>query len=1371
MKIKAGRLISFLLVLAVACSFLQLPALAANNELVLAKIGHLSTNTITITSSSARDITLTVPYGYNGGTLDLSTGMVIEKATNIASFTHYFSPSASTASIGGAAVKMTVEYTRKNGTTDTTSYNIAVKRAAIKAPTFSGSISKSISSANLTSGTNDILFTLDDFTKGVYQANDGSIDSISIKGSNLACGTLKYMSPTSGHFENYTFNSKIPLGNIGSLAFDAQTSGTVRYLVYAYYNNPNTGSPVEIGPVELIITVSSVDPPSISSAVSKSVAAGSTLSFTLNDFTSRCNLNGGTLKNIRITPSPTDKGTWYNGSTRITGSATFDATSIKNLKYQSLSTAINNTASFTWEVSNEAGYSAPGNGIVNISNVSPPTVISAISKSTGIGTTTSFNSFDFTSRSNMNNGTLEYIEITPANSGFGTWYNGLSPFSTTTTFTSSTIGNLRFVPGAAGTAMFTWRISNQSGFSSMGTGTVIISGSEGLNYSTAVNTPIAFKSGDFYNDFYNSTGQILSHVKFSLPQPTYGTLYYNYSSYADSSPVTAGTSYFVGYGYNSKHIDNISFVPASDYTGAFTIAYTGYTDNGVSALGYIQINVSGSTSGYSSVTYSTPVNTSVNFKSSDFYNAFYNSTGTSLSYVTFTLPRSSNGTLYYDYGTFGSTPVTANTSYSVNYSNHTQSLDNISFVPSTGYTGTVTIEYKGYTALGITSYTGYIQIYVGSGSSVPGQMTYSTAKNTPVAFKSSDLNKAFYSATGTELSYVYFTQPSTAAGALYYNYASSSGQTKVSATSPYFVGIAPYLDLITYVPTANYTGTVTIPYTAYNIDGVSVTGSLKIYVGTSSSDSVTYSTSKNTAVTFKSNDIASAFYSNTGSKLSYVFFTLPSSSFGTLYYNSYNNSSIVNRTPVTGTTPYFVDFAPHLDYVTFVPANNYTGTVTISYTGYDESGNPTTGYIKVNVGTAGTGSSTTYTTAKNTAVTFKANDIVSAFYSKTGSELSYVFFTLPPSSAGTLYYGYTSVFNQSTVSSSTPYFVGTAPYLDYVTFVPANNYTGTVTISYTGYDSNGNPATGYIEINVGTDGSSSIGSVTLTTDKNTAVALKSNDIASAFFNATGTKLSYIQFSPPQSSTGALYYNYISTSIYNTPISESSRYGVDASPYISYITFVPASNFTGTANIPFTGYAANGTSGTGTLKITVKSTTPAPFTDLGSYTWARESIDYLYNNDIVAGTGGNQFSPGSKMKRGDFILMLYRAFDLTSNSKTNYTDVPKGSYYYDAIAAAKALGITREAGSYFNPEVPLTRQDAMYYTYRALHVSGSPLPEGTAKDIAKFTDKGEISDYALDAVQSLVKVGIITGNTNLKLNPLNNLNRAEMAAILYRALTL
>jgi hypothetical protein len=59
--------------------------------------------------------------------------------------------------------------------------------------------------------------------------------------------------------------------------------------------------------------------------------------------------------------------------------------------------------------------------------------------------------------------------------------------------------------------------------------------------------------------------------------------------------------------------------------------------------------------------------------------------------------------------------------------------------------------------------------------------------------------------------------------------------------------------------------------------------------------------------------------------------------------------------------------------------------------------------------------------------------------------------------------------------------------------------------------------------------------------------------------------------------------------------------------------------------------------------------------------------------------------------------------------------------------------------------------------------------GTASDLLEYADADEISSYAVEAVATLVKAGVISGSDG-SLNPKNMISRAEMAIMLYRVLT-
>ena len=184
--------------------------------------------------------------------------------------------------------------------------------------------------------------------------------------------------------------------------------------------------------------------------------------------------------------------------------------------------------------------------------------------------------------------------------------------------------------------------------------------------------------------------------------------------------------------------------------------------------------------------------------------------------------------------------------------------------------------------------------------------------------------------------------------------------------------------------------------------------------------------------------------------------------------------------------------------------------------------------------------------------------------------------------------------------------------------------------------------------------------------------------------------------------------------------------------------------------------------------------PAPvgpsFSDLGNYEWAAEAVNSLAAQGIVKGMPDGSFGAAQPIKRGDFILMLARAFAFPASAGDCFGDVPADSYYHDAIAAAKALGIAKGYGTgYFYPESSITRQEALTLLQRAMSVDGNDM-DGTPADISSFVDHDQVADWAREAMGSLVGAGVIRGSNN-HLYPLGVLTRAEMAVALHKALEL
>lgn len=645
-------------------------------------------------------------------------------------------------------------------------------------------------------------------------------------------------------------------------------------------------------------------------------------------------------------------------------------------------------------------------------------------------------------------------------------------------------------------------------------------------------------------------------------------------------------------------------------------------------------------------------------------------------------------------------------------------------------------------------------------------VTYTTSAGVPVAFNADHFNTAVTNSTGYSLNYVRFTLPATSRGILYYDYNTSTGNydSKVSASTSYYRGSSRYLSDVTFVPESDYTGTVNIAYTAVDSNGSSITGQVVITV-TQQQAKVTYATDANQAVEFDSGDFNSACKKITGYSLDYVKFTLPSSNRGVLYLN-YGSSG---EKKVTSSTSYYRGESPDLSNVTFVPAKNYTGIVSISFTGRDTDKNTVSGTVKIAVGQEP--GDVNYTVTAGQSVTFNDGDFNDWCKGETGYSLDYVNFTLPGSGKGTLYYKYNAKDGSydKKVTASTNYYRSGSPYLEYVTFVPANGTAGTVEIEFTGRDTNKRSVSGTVSVKVVPR--QDPGTIRYTTGIS-PVRFQPYDFSNAFDTRGGTSLSSVKFTLPDPSRGKLYYDYTGPASYGGLVSSGTAYGLSGSNAVSRVAFVPKYGYQGTFTLNYTGTDTAGYEYKGAVEITVTTpTASSQFSDMGQYGWAAASADFLAENGITTGTGDGRYDPAGLMTRGDFVLMLYRAFNLPKASGYSFDDVPVDSYYANAIASAKNQGIAKGSDGKFEPAGALTRQDAMVLLHRTLDAVGRGLGNGWSLSLLSFTDGSSVAEYAQGPVAALVKAGVIQGDDSGRLNPAGSLTRAEMAVILHRVLTL
>lgn len=749
-------------------------------------------------------------------------------------------------------------------------------------------------------------------------------------------------------------------------------------------------------------------------------------------------------------------------------------------------------------------------------------------------------------------------------------------------------------------------------------------------------------------------------------------------------------------------------------------------------------------------------------------------TNSSLKYLTNISVPTEQGTLYYGYVSIDNTGAGVATAKEYYRSPSTGQLDlkKITFIPQKGYTGNVLISYTGYSSDGL-SYTGMLSTTVTATNA--NRISYSSVEGSVIRFQASDFSKYCQSINGQEIDSVSFTTPNSRYGYFYYNYtATANDRTNVDSDETFYRTKSPSIDKLSFVPDKDYSGSFSISFSGKDTAGADIRGAVYITLGndsssssgsSSSNSSLTYYCRPGERVYFETSDFSSTCEDKNDAQFDYVRFDQPTSH-GDLYYD---DDDLVD----TDIRFYRTGSRRRVDDVYFEADSNYTGTVYVPFICYDVNGNRFSGDVRIKVSNSSYSSSGTvsYSCRPGGRVYFNDSDFSDVSYDKTDRQLDYVRFSLPSSSRGVLYYD-----GDDKVSSSTSFFrSGSNRLIDDVSFVADDDFSGTVFFSFTGYNTNGRSFSGTVKITVsGSASSSSVSNdLTVTYESNgLGVLFRTLDFSTACNNALNSQLSYIEItSLPRTDSGRLYINYKSPAQYIV-FDKNQVYSVTGTPSISQISFVPRAGFTGTVYLDYTGTGVNGEHCSGDIRINVtQPVLSSYFEDMWGAVWSIPSVDFMRAYNIVEGTSKTLFSPTKPMKRGDYILMLQRIFRFEGGSEsTGYRDVPRDSYYADAIYAARAEGVLDE-NRYFYPEAAITREKAAVYLYKSLRISGRSISPGSYSDISPFLDAELVSSDAVEALGALVKLGVFVGDDFQRLNPTLSLNRAQLATILHRALTL
>lgn len=164
-------------------------------------------------------------------------------------------------------------------------------------------------------------------------------------------------------------------------------------------------------------------------------------------------------------------------------------------------------------------------------------------------------------------------------------------------------------------------------------------------------------------------------------------------------------------------------------------------------------------------------------------------------------------------------------------------------------------------------------------------------------------------------------------------------------------------------------------------------------------------------------------------------------------------------------------------------------------------------------------------------------------------------------------------------------------------------------------------------------------------------------------------------------------------------------------------------------------------------------------------WAEAAIDRWSDAGVVSGVGNNDFDPEGEMDRAQAAAVFSELLQLTDEADiSNFTDIPDNAWYAGHIAKCVAAGIMAGmSDTTMEPETTLSRE--MFFT---MFAQAMGIEREETSDV-KFNDSAEASSWAVGYINALANRGFISGMGDGSVEPLSDINRASVMALLNQAI--
>ncbi|MHC1748287.1 MAG: Calx-beta domain-containing protein [Cellulosilyticaceae bacterium] len=168
-------------------------------------------------------------------------------------------------------------------------------------------------------------------------------------------------------------------------------------------------------------------------------------------------------------------------------------------------------------------------------------------------------------------------------------------------------------------------------------------------------------------------------------------------------------------------------------------------------------------------------------------------------------------------------------------------------------------------------------------------------------------------------------------------------------------------------------------------------------------------------------------------------------------------------------------------------------------------------------------------------------------------------------------------------------------------------------------------------------------------------------------------------------------------------------------------------------------------------------------------WYHNVVTEMASRKVISDLYSEVFEGDKAITRAEFATIIVRGLGLPDENELTFSDVDENRGYAGAIATAARYGIIKGIGdNKFVPDAGITREEAMAMMQRAAALTPFVQTSEQRNLAIEFSDFGEESSWASDAVSWNINNNLIVG-ANGKIRPKDSITRAETVAVILRLL--